>query len=205
MTTFHDVQFPQAIAEGAQGGPQFLTAINVMASGYEQRNIEWSRTRAKFDISYGIKTRTDAQVVVDFFYARYGRAYGFRFKDWADYEVGTSTAPMTIGVGDNTNHLFQALKPYSSGGYTFNRRLTRLVAGTVKVYLAGILKATPADYSVSASGLITFVTAPGVGIGVGLWAQFDVPVRFDTDYLDTSVLRPDVMEVSSITLVELRE
>ena len=36
---FHEIRFPDDIAYGASGGPEFATTIVTMASGFEQRNI----------------------------------------------------------------------------------------------------------------------------------------------------------------------
>ena len=87
MTGFHDVRFPDAIARGAIGGPEFSTDVIAVASGYEQRNVNWSAARAKFDISTGIRTREQMAEVIAFFRARRGRAYGFRFRDWNDFDA----------------------------------------------------------------------------------------------------------------------
>lgn len=54
---FHEVRFPTDISYGSNGGPGFLTNILELASGHEQRNIEWSLAKAKYDVQYGIKTR----------------------------------------------------------------------------------------------------------------------------------------------------
>ena len=79
MSGFHDVRFPDAVARGATGGPEFSTDIIAVASGFEQRNVNWSAARAKYDISTGIRTREQMAEVIAFFRARKGRAYGFRF------------------------------------------------------------------------------------------------------------------------------
>ena len=41
MTGFHDVRFPDAVARGATGEPEFSTDIIAVASGFEQRNVNW--------------------------------------------------------------------------------------------------------------------------------------------------------------------
>lgn len=40
--SFHDVSFPDAIARGATGGPEYSTDVVMVASGFEQRNVNWS-------------------------------------------------------------------------------------------------------------------------------------------------------------------
>ncbi len=72
---FHDVRFPDAIARGATGGPEYSTDIISVASGFEQRNINWQASRARYDIGTGIRTREQMAEVIAFFRARKGRAY----------------------------------------------------------------------------------------------------------------------------------
>jgi uncharacterized protein (TIGR02217 family) len=57
VTGFHDVRFPDAVARGATGGPEYSTDVVSVASGYEQRNQNWDLARGRWDISTGIRTR----------------------------------------------------------------------------------------------------------------------------------------------------
>jgi len=63
---FHDVRFPDAIARGATGGPEYSTDIIAVASGFEQRNINWQAARARYDIGTGIRTREQMAEVIAF-------------------------------------------------------------------------------------------------------------------------------------------
>jgi len=158
MTSFHNVRLPEEIESGAQGGPGFKTTVLTLSSGFEKRNIEWSRSRGSWDISYGIQTKDDVGSVIDFFYARRGKAYGFRFKDWTDFEITNQT----IGTGDGVAVVYQVFKNYQDDGGSFQRKITRIVDGTLSVYVNAILKSDPGDYTVDIdTGLITFGTAPG--------------------------------------------
>src|SRR4051812_21365480 len=87
MAGFHEVRLSDELSSGATGGPGFHTTILTLASGFEQRNIDWSKTRATYDIS--LEGLEDAQIdaLLAFWYARRGRAYGFRFKDWLDFRL----------------------------------------------------------------------------------------------------------------------
>jgi uncharacterized protein (TIGR02217 family) len=71
--SFHDVSFPDAIARGATGGPEYSTDVVTVASGFEQRNQNWSAARARYDIGTGIRTREQMAEVIAFFRARKGR------------------------------------------------------------------------------------------------------------------------------------
>src|SRR3569623_2959053 len=85
IASFVEVQFPPTISCGAKGGPAFSTSVLELASGVEQRNVNWSRERPKYDISTGLRDAADFNAYAKFFYARMGKALGFRFKDWSDY------------------------------------------------------------------------------------------------------------------------
>lgn len=201
--SFHNVRLPPDIERGAEGGPGFNTTVLGLSSGFEKRNINWSRSRGRWDISYGLRSKTDADAVLAFFMARQGRAYGFRFKDWTDYQIGSSGSPQTIATADGTQTKFQAVRRYSSGGVDFDREITRLVSGTVTVYVNG---SPTGSVTVDVdTGIITFSGAPSASDTIGLVAEFDVPVRFDADRLDLRAFWNGDYSLPAIDIVELRE
>lgn len=194
---FDDVRLPEEVERGASGGPRFQTSITVLATGREQRNVDWASQRAKWEIAYGIQRKTDFMDVVAFFYTRQGRARGFRFKDWSDFE-GISEQ---LGTGNGTQQDFQLVKNYSSI-VTYSRKITRPVTGTISVTLDG----TPtAAWSLQPLGIIRFTVAPTAGQIVRASFQFDVPVRFDTDELEINLETFDAASIRSLSIVELRE
>lgn len=194
MTGFHDVRFPDAIARGAIGGPEFSTDVIAVASGYEQRNVNWSAARAKFDISTGIRTREQMAEVIAFFRARRGRAYGFRFRDWNDFEA---TGEALASTADPL--VWQLRKQYVSGPSAEQRAITKPEIGTVVVRVDGDPVAVTVDHL---TGLVTFPTA----LAAQPYADFsfDVPVRFDADHLPVTAVAYHIQQVSSIQLVEVR-
>ncbi|MGE0252402.1 MAG: DUF2460 domain-containing protein [Dongiaceae bacterium] len=196
---FHEVQFPNDIAYGATGGPEFATSVVATASGFEQRNINWSSARGRWDVASGLKKQTQLDTLVAFFRARKGRAHGFRFKDWTDYK----TTAQALGTGNGTITTFQLIRTYSSGGATDVRTITKPVAGTVKVYLAGVQQMS--GWSVNTTtGVITFTTAPGNNVAVSADYEFDVPVRFDTDRMAITIEQINLHQWSGIPIVEIR-
>ncbi len=60
---FLDIAFPGSVGRGATGGPGFSTQIVTLASGAEQRNVNWSQARGRWNISTGIRSRADMAVV----------------------------------------------------------------------------------------------------------------------------------------------
>lgn len=216
MAAFHEVLFMPSISYGSSGGPKFKTTIFTADSGFEQRNIDWANQRAEYDASHGIKSQSDMDLLTAFFYARRGRAYGFRYKDWNDYRITNQT----IGSGDGTTTTFQIVKTYISAqtesGETdsYTRTLTKINWGTIAGVTVGgvVVTQTPDPTTGQAwsvdnnTGLITFVNAPALNAAIIIGAgEFHVPVRFDTDHLDVS---QDFWETSSwpnIALVEVRD
>lgn len=95
---FHEIRFPDDISYGSNGGPEFSTDIIITQGGFEQRNSNWANARAKYNVAHGVKTETQLAELIAFFRARKGRAHGFRFKDWTDYQI----TGQVIGTGNGT-------------------------------------------------------------------------------------------------------
>lgn len=206
--SFHEVLFSEDISKGSAGGPERRTDIVTLRSGYEERNTIWAHSRRKYDAALGLRSLDDLHEVLEFFEARSGRLYGFRWRDWADYRSGpprrtVSSSDQLIGVGDGTQTAFQLVKRYSSGGVEYVRDIRKPVSGTLLVETNGTLRAEGSFYTVDyTTGIVTFAAAPSVGhqIKAGYW--FDVPARFDTDYLSISV---DAFEAGAIPAIDILE
>lgn len=196
---FHDVRLPEDVERGASGGPGFRTSIVTTVSGREQRNIEWQLARAVWEIGYGLRDSNDYTELLDFFYARRGRAYGFRFKDWTDYTTGLET----LGLGDGSNRNFQLFKTYIDTALNYTRPITRPVVGSIiGVKVAGVA----AGYVLNPLGIINLNVAPAIGAVVTVDSfEFDVPVRFDMDNLMTEVEWVEAGSNPDITVIEIRE
>lgn len=197
---FVEVAFPSDIAYGSSGGPEYSTDIVITHGGYEQRNINWAQSRAKYNVAHGIKTQAQLDTLIAFFRARKGRANGFRFKDWSDYRA----TAQAIGTGNGSNKIFQLVKTYTSGGITETRTITKPVSGTVTVYKNSVLQASGAYSIDTITGKITFVTAPANAAIITADFEFDVPVRFDTDRLSATLDSYGVNSWNDIPLVEVR-
>ncbi len=194
---FDNVRLPEDIERGAQGGPAFQTTIVALGTGREQRNVDWFAQRCSYDVSYGVQKKSDFIAVVKFFYARLGRARGFRFKDWTDYEAVNEQ----IGIGDGSTILFQLVKNYNSL-VTYQRKITRPVAGTTSIRVNGVI--TPFSINVD-TGVVTINPAPAIAAVITASFEFDVPVRFDSDKLDLNARTWEVASIPSIEIVELPE
>ena len=206
--TFHEIRFPDNISRGARGGPERRTQIVELASGEEERNASWANSRRRYDAAYGVRRADDLAAVVAFFEARDGRLYGFRWKDWGDYKSclpsGTPAASdQTIGTGDGATTIFQLVKAYTSGAQSWARAITKPVSGSVLVAVNGVGQAS--GWSIdTATGIVSFTTAPASGAAITAGFEYDVPVRFDTDQLDVTMDIERLGSIASIPLIEVR-
>lgn len=209
MPGFHDERFPENIGRGARISTRRRTQVVELASGAEERNASWARSRREFDVSYGIRSADDLQKVVAFFEARLGRLHGFRFKDWSDYKSclpsrRPDARDQLLGTGDGSTTAFALRKRYGSEAVGYWRAITRPIEGSVIVALAEVEQFS--GWSVDhATGVVTFASAPGVGVAVTAGFCFDVPARFDTDQIDVTLDFERTGTITSIPIIELRD
>lgn len=196
---FVEDRFPPDISYGSSGGPEYATDIVISGSGHEQRNIHWSQARARYNVAHGVKTKAQLNALIAFFRARKGRAYGFRFKDWTDYQA----TEQALGTGDGSTTQFQLVKHYLSGGVDEVRTITKPVNGTANIYKDSVLQTTGVSVAHS-TGMVTFTAAPANGVSITADFEFDVPVRFDTDRLSAALESYGVHSWLDIPLIEVR-
>jgi len=212
VMAFHEVQFPTDISKGSSGGPERRTDIVALRSGFEQRNNIWAHSRRRYDASLGLRDTNDLHDVISFFEARSGRLHGFRWKDWTDYRSKGPRTTVThtdvlVGLGTGAQAAFQLVKRYSSGGVEYVRTIRKPVLGTVLVGVNGTAKTAGVHYDLDINtGVITFTggNIPGAGQSVTAGFWFDVPVRFDTEFLSVSVDAFEAGTIQSIDILEIR-
>lgn len=210
--TFHDVRFPTNLAFGATGGPERRTDIVTLGSGAEERNARWINSRRAWNVGAGIRALDDVHALITFFEERRGRLHGFRFRDAADWkscppqQTPTVTDQM-LGVGNGTMTTFRLRKTYGSSSAPWHRTISKPVAGTVLIAVAGVSQTLGLHVAVDhAVGQITFLPGfiPAAGAAVTAGFTFDVPVRFDTDKLEIDVSGVRHGAIPQIPIVEIR-
>jgi uncharacterized protein (TIGR02217 family) len=139
-----------------------------------------------------------------------GQLHGFRWKDWSDYK---SCAPLAnpghedqhIGTGDGATTVFQLQKAYVSGLQSYTRPIRKPVLGTVLVSVAEDPKIEGLEFTVDAeTGEVIFTLPPDLGTRVTAGFEFDVPVRFDADAIQTSIASFQAGDVPNVPIVEIR-
>ncbi|WP_368346331.1 TIGR02217 family protein [Pelagovum sp. HNIBRBA483] len=208
---FHDIQFPPSISFGALGGPERRTEIVALVSGHEERNTPWAHSRRRYDAGVGLRSLDDVALLIDFFEARRGALHGFRWKDWIDHKsCAPSATPepldQILGFGDEVRTDFQLQKLYRSGADHYLRPISKPVASSVMVAVGGVQVWPEVDFTLDAlTGMVHFFTPPDNGAEVTAGYEFDVPVRFDTDRLETSLATFEASAVPDVPVVELRQ
>ena len=204
MSEFHEVRLPLALAFGAQGGPERRTEVVALASGGEARNAVWARSRRHWELGGAIAKIEQLHELTMFFEARRGRLHGFRFRDLVDDRSGRLDADVTptdqvLGLGDGTQTVFALTKQYGDTA----RRIYKPVGGTVRVAIngeehSGVVVSTT-------RGEVRFSEAPEAGAVITAGFLFDVPVRFDSDQLATSIEAFGAGRAGQVPIVELLE
>lgn len=208
--SFHEVRFPASLSFGSVGGPERRTDIVALANGFEERNTPWAQSRRRYDAGVGLRSLDDVEQLIAFFEARRGQLHAFRWKDWSDYKSCLPSKDVRyddqeIGRGDGHQTVFQLVKTYQSGAQSYVREIKKPVLGTVKAGVQRDELQEGLNFEVDlATGLVTFEIAPAEGLEVTAGFEFDVPVRFDADRIQTSVASFRAGDVPNVPVVEVR-
>lgn len=208
--SFHEVRFPASLSFGSVGGPERRTDIVTLANGFEERNTPWAHSRRRYDAGLGMRSLDDIETLISFFEARQGQIYGFRWKDWSDFKTCKASAEVAfddqeIGQGDGETVTFQLSKTYRSGAFTYARPISKPVVGTVRVGIGQDELREGVDYELDpTSGVVTMAHPPGEEARIMAGFEFDVPVRFDTGQIQTSVASFQAGDVPNVPVVEVR-
>ncbi len=183
-------------AESFVGGPMWNTTILVTGAGNEQRFKRWVQPRYRYQFEQGPVPKAVSQALEAFLIARDGQFQGFRFEDYADYQITALTDTVQL-----TATSFQLVKRYTSGSVTRIRTIYKPVAGTVAVFNQSSVAVTGWTVDTT-TGIITFGAAPGYIPKAT--ATFHVPVRLDTEQMSRNMITPGALDVAGLSLLELR-
>ena len=211
MSSFHEIQFPLDISMRASGGPERRTDIVATGTNSEERNARWANSRRKFEAGYGVRSLNAIAAVTAFFEERRGRLYGFRWRDVTDFKsclpaANPSSSDQVIGTGDGTSAQFQLVKTYGAAFAPWQRVIAKPVAGSVLVAVNGVALNATTDFTCDpTTGIITIAAAkiPIAGANLTAGYLFDVPVRFDTDYLAIDLTAFVAGDIPKIPILEI--
>jgi uncharacterized protein (TIGR02217 family) len=109
-----------------------------------------------------------------------------------------------IGAGDGETAAFALKKTYGGAFDPYARPIVKPVAGSVVVAVDG--EAVEEFTCDTATGVVTFLDGhvPAAGAAITAGFLFDVPGRFDSDYLEVDLSAFAAGAIPKIPLVEIR-
>lgn len=214
MAFLETPRFPDDISRWLVGGRGFNTIVVRTYGGLEYRNAQWAYAAGEWDVAEAMRV-VDEQAgssgyawaaLRNLFMASQGMLNGFRVKIFDDYKDDSAGVLGTTGVGVAATTAYQMFKNYASGANSYQGKILKPVASTIKVYVNSVLKTLTTDYTINAAtGVVTLTSQPTVGHTLTWTGEFDTPCRFGGDIpangLDSS---GSVYVWSGLKLVELK-
>ncbi|MCA8949439.1 MAG: DUF2460 domain-containing protein [Planctomycetes bacterium] len=201
--SYHDVELPDDFQYGSQFGAGFATTPQETASGHQYQIARQAAPRHRMRLRKELLDRNQLAVLKTFALARRGALHTWKVKDWSDFttaENGTdapTSLDVILGSGDGSRQAFQLVKTYAeSDPGELDRVIELPVAATLLVAENGT--PTTAYTLTSPGGIITFNTAPAIGVVVTAGFEFRVPVRFDLSVDEWNALRADDFNIWSL-------
>lgn len=175
--SFIEARLLDGLAYGFSGGPTWSTTRVGLRNGIERRNVKRSRPLHVFKGSFDRREPGVLAELLNVFNATAGAAYGFRFKNWLDYEATSQP----LGLASGSSQTVQLEKQYSFGGQDRSVPI-RKPNNDVIIYASGV----PISATVNTTtGMATFTATLGQAI---TWTgTFDVPVHFDSDEFSATI------------------
>lgn len=159
--------------------PNWNTDVQMSISGKKTTLQRWSYPIYSFEVGYEFLRSDSAygeyQDLVAFFNLMGGRATLFRFNDITD----NSVTAQGFGEGDGVTKDFQLLR--AIGGLSVSWVDPVFYPVTAQIFVDGVLQVLTTDYTISTTGLVSFVVAPPAGQALTWTGTYNWLVRFDED------------------------
>ena len=155
--------------------PQFTTKIQTAVNGTEYRTSLVANPKYDIQLNYEFlrgDSRQEMQALIGFFLARKGSYDNFLFRNVDDCAVTNQL----IGTGDGATKSFQLMRSF---GPEFIEPVQNVDVLT-NVTVGGVVKALNTDYTVSATGMVTFTVAPAV-LPIAWTGSYFYRARFTAD------------------------
>lgn len=169
----------------------------VSQRNYRRANASYPLYRYKLSFEFLRETTgfSELSTLVGFFNTCNGAFDSFLWQDPDDYTV----TAQAIGVGDGANKLFQLVRTF--GAYVepvFD------VNSAPLIYDNGSLKTLTTDYTISATGLVTFVTAPVAGHVITYTGTYYRRCHFVEDAAEFSQFMSKLWLLKTLTLESVK-
>ncbi len=180
--------------------PLWSTLKQPSISGLEPRFQLHSYPRWRYELAFDL-LRSDAnaelQTLASFYNAMNGAAQIFQFND--GFTPDNAVTGQSFGTGDGATTTFQLVRTQAS----FTEPVFK-PTGTPAITDNGAT-VSPAAYTIGATGLVTFATAPAAGHALAWSGSYAWLCRFDDDHLefDESMAKLWTLKKLSFTTVKL--
>lgn len=183
--------------------PIWSTTKKTSVSGREFRASNYTYPRYKYKLIYEFLRQgmhqgtgyTEFAQLVGFFNARHGDFDSFLFTDPDD----NSVTAQVIGTGDGATLAFQLIRTF--GGFAepvFD------VNSAPLIYVNGVLQTLTTHYTVSASGLVTFVTAPAGALPITWTGTYYRRVTFVQSMVDFTKFMSNLWSLKTIEIISAK-
>lgn len=179
--------------------PVWSTTHKPSVSQRDFRSANASYPLYKYKLSYEVLRQTtgfaEFTALVGFFNARRGSFDSFLFTDPDDCTV----TAQSLGPGDGSNRLFQLVRTF--GGFVepvFD------VNSAPLVYLDGVLQTLATNYTVSGTGLVTFVVAPGAGAAATWTGTYYRRICFAQDTAEFNKFMSNLWALKTLELITVK-
>lgn len=179
--TFLEQRLDTKITHGAIGGPTVTGRVKkYLPNGVLYQNFVSTRAVHKYDVSHGLRSRDDFQIVLDLWYVVMFTPYtGFRYKDWRDFIASQANTKASNIDGSTTD--FQLQRRHAFGGLEHLRSVKKPVSETVVVYRTRAGSVTTATSTIDYTTGVAAISGHASGDTYTWSGEFDVPVTFTDD------------------------
>ena len=184
--------------------PVFKTSIQEAQSGKETRIARMSYPRFKFELSFELLrdnlATSELQTFMGFFGLLQGQYDTFLYTD----PYWHSVTAMQFGTGDGSTTAFQLTATNAvSGGYGVPEAIQNL-NGAPQIYVNGTLQTIVTNYSISGTGVITFIAAPAAAAVITWSGSWYYRCRFTADELTPREIMKKWWELQKVEFISVK-
>ena len=178
----------QGLAWPVNRVPKWDTLKQTPWSGKDTRLQKWSYPIYEFTLTFNYLSATDYANIEGFYNLAGGAAQMFQFQDANDKSVTNQG----FGTGDGATTTFQLVRSF--GGFVMPI-FAPTGSPTIKDNGATV---NPANYTINATGLVTFTAAPTAGHALTWTGNFNWLCWFTDDALSLSEIMKNIFELKKL-------
>jgi len=181
--------------------PTWRTKTQEALSGREVRIGAWLFPRWRWSLAYEFLrdkpevSQDELWSLLGFYNKHYGSLDSWLFEDPDDKSV--TAQPFGTGTGSQTQ--FQLIR--TRGGFA---EPVKSLNGAPAIYKAGVLQTVITHYTVSATGAVTFVTAPAADAALTWTGSFYWRCRFLEDEFDVEKFANKFWEAGKVEFMSVK-